>query len=176
TNLSVGWNPTVAGPNGPVVQGIINQSGFSEVSMARPFAMAMRPDGQRALVAMHETGNFGVLDLDAQLNFKTVPNPNPALANLNDEFFKAYVAATPAIRLGPDHVALNGAIASDKFVPSLDERLLFPWQVEYAQNGKFAVATHQGRTSPGFIDAKIPDFHHNLDNQERLFDSRVAFP
>jgi DNA-binding beta-propeller fold protein YncE len=95
---------------------------FEPVFAKRPFDMAVHPRGRQALVPFFQTGNFGVLDLDAQ---KALERP--------DDFFQGYVGVTPT-KLDRTSWPID----------PLDVALLFPRQIQYAQNGRFAVAVHAG--------------------------------
>ncbi len=120
SDLGTGWNPppTNAGS-------IINHLTFGEVYVARPYGMAMRRDGRRAIVPLFQTGNFGVLDLDVQKRFKDTPNPaNPVFGTLPEDMFHGFVAVTPAIELDPSVWPKRGAFRSfgEGFVvPSPDD-------------------------------------------------------
>jgi hypothetical protein len=94
--------------------------------------MSIRPDGKRALVAFFQTGNFGVLDLDAQKHFV------PEVRNVADGAFAGVVGVTPSIDLDKNLWPLSDA----------DEKLMFPTQVEYSQGGGFAVGIHTGVNVP----------------------------
>jgi hypothetical protein len=151
---------------------LVSQFTFPEVFAKRPSAAASRPSGRggpenrRALVAFAQTGNFGVLDLSAQAQFRSVNPSNPAFASLDPSMFHAFVGVTPAIPLGPDTWPSRGSFRSfqQNFrVPSADEALLFTSDLEYAQNGRFAVAAHPGTGDPpGMMNARIPDFVNDL--------------
>jgi hypothetical protein len=158
------WNPP-ASDKGRVV----NQLNFKEVYAKRPFGITLRPDGNRALVSFFQTGNFGVLDLEQQQQF-----PNPFLQSAAGAF-TGLVGVTPSIRLDNYLWPSRGAFTSSDgtVVPSPDESLLFPGPIEYAQNGRFAVATHAGVQSPGAVDALLPDFANDL--AERLSLSEIGF-
>jgi len=94
----------------------------------RPFAMAIRPDGKRALVPFFQTGNAGVLDFDGQAYFPGFPlSPTAGI-------FQGLVAVTPTLKLDNFLWPIN----------SEDVSLLFPTELEYAQNGRFAVVGHRG--------------------------------
>ena len=160
-DVSFAWAPNPA--NGGRVA---NQSRFQNVFAKRPFDMAIRPDGRRALVPMFQTGNFGVLDLDAQPQLSQPmsgrPSPNPNLQGLPPTAFTAFVAMTEAIRLDnhvwPSRGAFVSAADNVSFVPGPDENLLFAWRIEYAQNGRFAVATHVGSGAPRSVSGVVGDF------------------
>ena len=136
SDVNAAWQPSALS-GGPVV----SPNGFlGEVFAKRPMDIAMRPDGGRALVAYYQSGNFGVLDHDGQAHFAE-PAPGAATG-----FFTGVVGVTPSIKLDKNLWPFVGAsVAPDgSHVPSPDERLLFPSQIEYAQNGRFAVAVHTG--------------------------------
>ncbi len=136
SDVNAAWQPTAAS-GGPVVSPI----GFlGDVFAKRPMDIAMRPDGGRALVAYYQSGNFGVLDHDGQAHFAQ-PAPGAQTG-----FFTGVVGVTPSIPLDRNLWPFVGAsVAPDgTHVPSPDERLLFPSQIEYAQNGRFAAAVHTG--------------------------------
>jgi PKD repeat protein len=135
SDVNAAWQPSAAS-GGPVLSPI----GFlGEVFAKRPMDIAMRPDGGRALLAYYESGNFGVLDHDGQTHFAGAGTAAPG-------FFAGVVGVTPSIKLDKNLWPFLGAsVASDGTrVPSPDERLLFPGQIEYAQNGRFAAAVHTG--------------------------------
>jgi PKD repeat protein len=106
---------------------------IERVFAKRPWGMAISPDGKRALVPFFASGNFGVLDLDAQKGFSRNPNPPPGA-------FKGLIGVTPSLELDnhlwPDQPG--------------DVALLFPWDIQYAQNGRFAVASHSGSSGHSF--------------------------
>ena len=85
-DVVTGWNP-------PANRGglIVNQFSFSDVYASRPFGLAMRPDGRRAIAAFYQTGNFGVLDLDLQEKFTGPPPTSPVFPTLQKDFFQAFV-------------------------------------------------------------------------------------
>jgi hypothetical protein len=164
STVVTGWNPTAGGP-------IVDQFRFREVFAARPNSMAIRPDGNRAIMAFAQTGNFGILDLDEQIEFRGVATPNPIFATLSDRLFQALLGVTPAIALGPDLVPSRGAFTSADGgfrVPSPDQRLMGTWQVEYSQNGRFAVATHVGSQTPDSRAVLIPDFQNDASVRASL--------
>jgi hypothetical protein len=165
SDVAFGWNPPAA--NGGR---IVNQFRFKEVFAKRPFDLALRPDGKRALMPLFQTGNFAVLDLDAQLAFS-----NPTAADLPSTLFKGVAGVTQAIRLDNHLWPRRGAYrsADGVFVPSPDENLMFPSDVEYAQNGRFAAAIHTGVNRPRIVSALLPDFAFN--NEERLALNGIGF-
>ena len=121
--------------------------------------MAIRPDGQRALVGMFQTGNVAVLDLARQQAFAARPG-NGAFAGLAANQFSAIagVSRAPAMdtHLWPSCGAIGTALVSD--VPSPDESLLFTWDVQDTRsNGRFAVATHGGVGTPRPYPTTVPD-------------------
>ena len=126
------------------------------VSSKRPFDIGIRPDGKRAIVPLFQTGNFGILDLEAQSVF-----PNPDLAALPADLFKGFVATTPSIPFDNHLWPNRGKVrlfrdGSDLMfdLPSPDEALLYPRGIQYAQNGRFAVAVHGGTGRlPGTLQA-----------------------
>jgi hypothetical protein len=138
SSINYGWNPSE--DSGGLV---LSPFRFGSVFAKRPYSMSIRPDGKRALVAFFQTGNFGVLDLDAQRHFV------PAARNVADGAFAGVVGVTPAIELDK-----NLWPSRDRFTPpeggtaSPDEKLLFPTQVEYSQGGSFAVGIHTGVNVP----------------------------
>jgi hypothetical protein len=157
SDLGFGWHPSAA--NGGL---IINQFSFPQVYSKRPSGFAMHPKGHRALVPFFQTGNFGLLDLDLQGSLR-----NPTLAAAPTNVFQGFVAATPALALDNHLWPSRGVFPSiNGLVPSPDESLLFTWQAEYAQNGRFAVASHVGVGAPHTVDAVIPDFVN--DEKSRL--------
>jgi DNA-binding beta-propeller fold protein YncE len=111
---------------------------FDPVIKKRPMAMAIRPDGKRALVPYWFTGNFGVLDTDKQELDALRRNPDP-----QTDGFKGYVGVTQSIDLD------NTLWPNDP----ADVALLFPWDIKYAQNGKFAVAVHAGSSGHSVCSA-----------------------
>jgi hypothetical protein len=151
---------------------VVNQLSFPDVYGARPFGLAVRPDGRRAIMPFFQTGNFGILDLDLQAIFRTRPGANPAFAAQPEDMFQAIVGVTPSVPLTTDVWPKRGAFRSfgGQFtVPSPDERLLFPWQIEYAQNGRFAVSTHRGNRPAGPPQqANLPDFVNDVEQRFRL--------
>jgi hypothetical protein len=152
------WNPI------PGAGRLINQFHFRDVYAKRPFGIDVRRDGRRALVTMFQTGNFAVLDLDTQSNFGSLVTPGePTL-------FSGIAAVTPAVRLDNHLWPSRGAFTGGDgvFVPSPDERLLYPTEIEYAQNGRFAVAIHTGTGSPRRIDTVVPDFQADALTRFRL--------
>ena len=105
-----------------------------QVYARRPHGIAIRPDGNRALMPFFQSGNFGVLDVDGQKRF-----PN---ATSDADMFRGTVAVTPSVDLDDGLWPKRGD----------DVRLLFPTEVRYSQNGRFAVAVHGG--SSGHADCK----------------------
>lgn len=145
SNVAFGWAP--AGTR------VISQVSFPEVFAKRPFSMAISPTGRRAIVAMFQTGNFAVLDLDSQPQFA-------APASGVTDVFSGLFAVTPAIELDTNLWPSRGAFndADGNFVPSPDEALLFPTKVQYASNGRFAVAMHVGVGRARQISPRLPQF------------------
>src|SRR5207247_280915 len=80
---------------------IVTQFHFKDVYSKRPLSISLRPDGRRALVALGQTGNFGVLDRTFQQVFTDVSLRVP-----ND--FSGLVAVTKPIDFYPDLVARRG--------------------------------------------------------------------
>jgi hypothetical protein len=160
SEIVYGWAP-------PAENGgrVVNQMRFRSVYAKRPFGITMRPDGNRALVSFFQTGNFGVLDLEHQSLFPYSPN----------DTFGGLVAVTQALRFDNFLWPSRGAYTSPdtQFVPSPDERLLFPTAIEYSQNGRFAAAVHTGVRSPGDVTALLPDFL--FDTQARLSLEQIGF-
>jgi subtilisin family serine protease len=128
SDVNFGWSPS------PESGGlVISPVRFGEVFAKRPGAIAIRPDGKRALVAYLQTGNFGVLDVDAQELFKNET---------------AAVAAVPGLFTGVTGVTPAVPMTSQLVPRDTTGRLLqFPTQIEYSQNGGFAAATHSGAVS-----------------------------
>ncbi|HEY2431353.1 MAG TPA: S8 family serine peptidase, partial [Vicinamibacterales bacterium] len=170
SEVVVGWNVR---PPGNIVTDadtglIVTQFSQPEVFAKRPMAVALSPGGgsgplanTRALVAFGQSGNFGVLDLFSQGQFRRLTPPNAAFAALPANLFQALVGVTPSIPIGPFTWPDRGTFASGDsglVVPSPDEALLFTSALVYAQNGRFAVATHAGRDLPTQVDAVVPDF------------------
>ncbi len=158
SDVVFGWNPPSS--NGGL---IVNQFRFPTVFAKRPSSMAIDPIfGQRAIVALSQTGNFAVLDNYWQSLFDTPPGgtAKPVFATLPDTLFQGVVAVTPALRLDNHLWPRRGALgdALDRTVPSPDEALLFPWHVEYAQNGRFSIGTHAGVGRPRDITVPLPDW------------------
>jgi hypothetical protein len=171
SGVTRGWNPSPSGGGR-----VINQtSRFRAVYAARPADLAFRPDGRRAIVGFHQTGNFGILDLDTQRLFATNPPAAPAPYQLYSDplrappssLFHDFVAVTPSLEfdghIWPDRGRLLAAadVGSglvEVHIPSPDERLLFVHDVEYAQSGRFAVATHSGSGSPKLARARALDW------------------
>ncbi len=159
-----GWNP-------PPDNGgrIVNQFSFPNLFAKRPFGISIRPDGKRALISFFQTGNFGLLDLDAQHRFTS-----PSVAGLSSDLFQGLVAVTPSVKLDSHLWPSRGAFTAGGItVPSPDESLLFAGPIVYAQNGKFAVGVHTGNSPPEVIDATLPDFAH--DNLSRLRLNEIGF-
>jgi hypothetical protein len=147
-----GWSPSPA--NGGL---IVNQFRFPDVFAQRPFGMTTHSNGTRAIVPYFQTGNFGVLDLHYQTNL-----PNPTLRALPAQAFHGTVAVTRALPLDNHLWPKRGTFTSQGVtVQSPDEALLFTWQAEYAQNGKFAVASHAGGRLPYTVTAPLPDWQQN---------------
>ncbi len=115
----------VAVPWTPDRVNISDQFVRSRVNSERPFGLAFRPDGDRALVSFFQTGNFGVLDIRAD---QSQPRTAPV------GVFNGLVAVTPSLDL-------------DAFLvpPADQEPRWFPGRIRYAQNGRFAVAVSKGR-------------------------------
>ncbi|HEY7502196.1 MAG TPA: Ig-like domain-containing protein [Vicinamibacterales bacterium] len=148
-----GWSPDPA--NGGL---IVNQFRIPDVFAQRPFGMTMHPNGQRAIVPYFQTGNFGILDINHQASLR-----NPALAGQSATSFHGMVAVTRALPLDNHLWPKRGAFRSNgQTVQSPDEALLFTWQAEYAQNGKFAAASHAGGRLPYTITAPLPDWQQDL--------------
>jgi hypothetical protein len=117
SELSFSWTPTRID--------ISDQFHRAKVNAELPAGLAFRPDGNRALVAFGQTGNFGVLDTVAdQIQPRAAP---PGI-------FNGLVAVTPSLTL-------------DNYLvpPAEEETRWFPSKIVYAQNGRFAVASHKGR-------------------------------
>ena len=150
----VGWGWAPPGSR------IIDQFSYRHVFSKRPFDIDIRPDGRRALAANFQTGNVSVMDLDYQTAFMAPPAGGfGALATLDTEMFHGIVGVTPALDLDNHLWPLFGAInAPGNLVPSPHETRIFTWDVEYAQNGKFAAVAHSGKGVPQMINGQIPDF------------------
>ena len=128
SDVNFGWWPSAASG------GLVMSPGqFGEVFAKRPGTLAIRPDGKRALVAYLQTGNFGVLDVEAQEHFL---NPAAAAAAVPG-MFTGVIGVTPAVPMDKHLVPTTG----------IGRLLQFPTQIEYAQNGRFAAATHAGAVS-----------------------------
>jgi hypothetical protein len=128
SDVNFGWSPSAASG------GLVMSPGqFGEVFAKRPATLAIRPDGKRALVAYAQTGNFGVLDVESQQHFR---NPD-ARVGPTPGFFSGVVGVTPAVPMDKHLVPTTSA----------GRLLQFPTQIEYAQNGRFAAATHAGAVS-----------------------------
>jgi hypothetical protein len=168
SSLTFGWNPR---PNP------INQLNLGDVFVSRPFALAMRPDGGRALIGFFQTGNFGVLDLNSQNAFlrspPTVPQPNTAFRALPQDLFWGVVAATEAIPLDQSVWPRRGRAASLGSLPSIDEARLYVSDIAYAQSRAFAVATHRGVNAPRVVAAIVPDVE--FDGEARLAFQDLGF-
>ncbi len=140
SDVNHGWQPSPE--SGGLVLSPLQP--FTRVYSKRPYSIAMRPDGRRALLAYFQSGNFGVLDLEAQDRF-----PQPRLT-VPEGAFSGVVGVTPAMTLDkhlwPERGILN--VPPHGLIPSPDQRLLFPTQVEYAQSGRFAAAIHTGADLP----------------------------
>jgi hypothetical protein len=169
-----GWNP-----NSDDFGLVVNHLSFPDVYGARPFGIAVRPDGRRAIMPFFQTGNFAILDLDLQAAFRNGPAANPAFAAQPTDMFQAVVGVTPSLKLTPQIWPQRGAYRSfgDNFtVPSPDERLLFPWAIAYAQSGRFAVATHRGNRSAGPPQpARLPDFAGSFEQRTRLIELGYSY-
>ncbi|RLJ18333.1 hypothetical protein DJ031_11780 [bacterium endosymbiont of Escarpia laminata] len=164
---------------------LLDQSYQPQVFAKRPFAMSFRPtpgpvsnpfSSSRALVAFHQTGNFGVLDLITQKEFQQAPpsgsesegvGPHPDFAQLPPDMFQGVVGVTPAIpldahlwpRRGLLPLQSSGPTFTSPLLPSPDEALLFTNDLVYAQSGRFAVASHAGFGSPiTYEDVVVDDF------------------
>lgn len=153
-----GWAPSAAAGGR-----LVNQFSFRRLFAKRPFSIAFRPDGGRAIASYFQTGNFGVMDLDTQQSFGAAVRqaaPPGLLAGV--------AAVTPAVALSAHLWPSRGAFQDVGllYVPSPDESLLFPSHVEYAQNGRFAVGIHAGNGPREEITAVLPDFQ--FDNDARL--------
>ena len=120
--------------------GVYNEALHEHVYSSRPFGIAMKPDGKRAVVSFFQTGNFGVLDQTAQDKFRNF-NADLFGGVPTDQFFLGLAGVTPALNFTRQ---LWPADAHD-------ERRLFPTQVEYAQNGRFAVGIHTGAGDAGAL-------------------------
>lgn len=169
SDVNFGWAPDPA--DGGL---IINQFRFNSVFAKRPFGIAMRPDGRRALMPLFQTGNLAVLDLDAQNGFQSRPGPpsaKPDFAQLPETMFHGVVGVTEAIDLDNHLWPSRGAFfsnASGTFMPSPDENRLYTWAAEYAQNGRWAAVTHTGTGSPRTVSAVVPDLNVDLTTRFRL--------
>ncbi|MGE5243270.1 MAG: S8 family serine peptidase [Betaproteobacteria bacterium] len=175
SEVSFGWNPNVAGQ-----ALVVNQFHIKGVFARRPFDIAMRPDGRRAVVPFFQTGNVGILDLERQAQFLSPPGatPKPAFSGVAPDLFQGVVAVTPALALDNQLWPQRGAFkiaGTPNYVPSPDESLLFTWDAEYAQNGRFSVASHAGNGDPRTVTAPIPDFVTNTDNRFRLTELGATF-
>ena len=162
TSVNYGWAPSDV--SGGLV--LSPSPAFGTVFAKRPFSMSIRPDGKRALVAFYQTGNFGVLDLEAQKNFI------PEVRNVADGAFAGVVGVTPAIPLGNDLLP-----SRDTFTPpeggtaSPDNKLMFPTQVRYSQGGSFAIGIHTGIRIPESGDA-LP---HEGGGVSFINDQKITF-
>ncbi len=177
-NVLFGWNVSTSDDSL-----LLDQSYQPQVFAKRPFAMSFRPSpgpvsnpfaSSRALVAFHQTGNFGVLDLVRQREFQQAPpsgsesegvGAHPAFAQLPPDMFQGVVGVTPAIpldahlwpRRGLLPLQSSGPTFTSRLLPSPDEALLFTNDLVYAQNGKFAVASHAGFGSPITYEQVVVD-------------------
>ena len=175
-NVTTGWQAS-ADAGGL----IINQVDQRDIYGKRPFDIAIRHDGKRALVPMYQTGNLGVLDLDTQRLFQRSPpvQPQPPqavggiFANLETDHFHAVTAVTPALRLDNHLWPVDGTFQafrlprtpddSMRTTPSEEEAFLFPWETRYAQNGRFAVTAHAGPGAlPDEVEIELPDFENDV--------------
>ncbi|MBM3226470.1 MAG: DUF11 domain-containing protein, partial [Candidatus Tectomicrobia bacterium] len=167
---------------------ITNQFRNRRVFAKRPFGLAIRPvdpddpaqKGTRALLPYFQTGNFGVLDLQVQQRFQQAPPSGPPantlFANQPGNLFQGVVGVTTALPLDnhfwpsrgtvpvidPTRPTNQPGVSLMTTLPSPDEALLFPGEIQYAQNGRFAVATHAGSGPPREIRAHICDFEHDV--------------
>ncbi|RRS34683.1 MAG: hypothetical protein OI74_04570 [Gammaproteobacteria bacterium (ex Lamellibrachia satsuma)] len=173
---------------------LLDQSYQPQVFAKRPFAMSTRPtpgpldnpfSSSRALVAFHQTGNFGVLDLVRQREFQQAPpsgsvsegiGAHPAFAQLPPGMFQGVVGVTPAIpldahlwpRRGLLPLQSSGPTFTSPLLPSPDEALLFTNDLVYAQSGRFAVASHAGFGSPiTYEQVVVADFAE--DEEDSVF-------
>ncbi len=169
SDVNFGWAPNPS--NGGL---IVNQFRFNSVFAKRPFGIAMRPDGRRALLPLFQTGNLAVLDLDAQSGFRTRPGPpapKPDFAQLPATMFHGVVGVTESIDLDNHLWPSRGAFfsnASGTFMPSPDENRLYTWAAEYAQNGRWAAVVHTGTGSPRTVSAVVPDLTFDRTTRFRL--------
>ena len=178
-HVGFGWNVSPSG-GGRVVNQVRQRSLYA----ARPYDMAIRPDGRRALIPYLATGNFGVLDLDHQKQFERQPpsgaasegrGPSPVFATLSDEMFQGLVGVTEALTLDNHHWPYRGVFRANRAgsdvqfnVLSPDEALLNTWAIAYAQNGRFAVATHAGARPPSTLEVELPDYNSDLATRLRI--------
>jgi hypothetical protein len=128
SDVNFGWQPSAQ--SGGLV---LSPATFGRVFAKRPTSITIRPDGKRALISYFQTGNFGVLDVEAAEQFS---NPEASVF-ATPGLFSGVVGVTPAVRLGKDLVPLNAE----------DKRLLYPLQIEYSQSGRFAAAIHDAAVS-----------------------------
>ena len=105
---------------------------------------------------MFQTGNVGVLDSNLQPAFANRPG-NRAFGTLPPNLFTGMVGVSKALALDSHLWPSCGALGTPLVheVPSPDESLLFTWDVQYAQNGRFAVATHGGVGAPRQVTGTV---------------------
>jgi hypothetical protein len=107
----------------------------------RPFDLALRPDGRRAIMPFFFGGNLGVLDLDTQAHFTRQKPVGDRLVGI-----AARSAALPLDGYGwPLGRKVGGVTVADVAV----ERRLYPKAAAYAQTGRLAVVAHGGTTISG---------------------------
>ncbi len=90
-DVNYGWQPS------PKSGGLVlSPMQFGPVFAKRPIDITMRPDGNRALVAFTQTGNFGVLDHEGQKFFNNLEARTLGGAA---GFLSGVVAVTPSVSL-----------------------------------------------------------------------------
>ena len=141
--LTVGWRqltPSLIPGPGRTLLGTVLPS--SSIYARRPFDIAVRPDGRRALLPFYHTGNFGVLD---QVTQKSVWWRGEA-----SDFLSGVAAVTPSLRLDRFAWPVKLDVDTGREVADPDgEAQLFPTRIRYSQNGRFAVAVHTGSFTSG---------------------------
>ncbi len=144
SELSVSWTPTNVD--------ISDQFHRAKVNSELPAGIAFRPDGKRAVVAYGQTGNFGVLDL-----VRDQAQPRTAPAGV----FNGLVAVTPSLTL------------DNYLVPPVEEEARwFASRIVYAQNSRFAVASHKGRSRGALTILDDDAISRDLERFLELIDIR----
>jgi len=145
SDVNTAWKPS-ATEGGAVISPLK----FGAVYAKRPAGIAVRPFGGRAIVPYFQTGNFGVLDSDSQPKFAGAPPAGP---------FVGVAGVTEAVQLDANLWPSRGVfLTEDGLIESPDERLLFPSEIHYSQNGEFAAAIHTGARPFRQFTTLLPPF------------------